>query len=393
MNSKEKIKADLEEQLNYIQGLKFEHSTKKIELASDGSGEVVAIELERTVPLTSYNLSIIEHHFKQDLDWDYTETSLKFLLAYLVKAKSLNFIDYIFEELMEEFQLYLEGKYVYRTISLIYNLDIQNQEIQFSNFSIKPVDKENIEYFYNKVEMTNSHFKSSFRHALFHHESSPCVLLERKQVLCNVDESNSLVREIENLSKSLLLYNGTLEHIYFSPIITFSYFADYGEIQAIQYFNAVDNKKRSGKMTIKDIQLISAYFKIIDELPTQLIALERLASAHNKVNLDDKFIDLIIALESLYPSVRGELLFRVSLYTARLLDGSPDTYKKVKKLYGIRSNLVHGNSNLPPDTLAKELQTLDGIVRQCIFKSLEYTSRGDKLEIMEEDIVNKLLPN
>ncbi|HDR6319090.1 TPA: hypothetical protein QCU53_006042 [Bacillus thuringiensis] len=49
MNSKEKIKADLEEHLNYIQGLKLEHSTKKIELASDGSGEVVAIELEKTV--------------------------------------------------------------------------------------------------------------------------------------------------------------------------------------------------------------------------------------------------------------------------------------------------------------------------------------------------------
>ncbi|MGF2773283.1 hypothetical protein [Bacillus cereus] len=32
MNSKKKIKADLEEQLNYIQGLKFEHSTKKLSL-------------------------------------------------------------------------------------------------------------------------------------------------------------------------------------------------------------------------------------------------------------------------------------------------------------------------------------------------------------------------
>ncbi|MES5921901.1 HEPN domain-containing protein [Bacillus cereus group sp. RP37] len=389
MYSKELMKGDLMQQLIIIQSINFQHNTQKITL--DSNGNIVTINPEKTVPLDSYNLSSIEHHLKYD--FDYQEASVKFLIGYLVKAKSLNFIDYVFEEIFEEFQLYLEGKYVYRTIALIHHFDIQNDEIQLSDFVIKPVDKENIEYFYNTLEMYNTQHNFTFRHKFDSHEPNARVLLERKQVLSGFEDDNSFREKIEKLAESILLYNGTLNHIYFSPIITFSYFADNGMIQTIKHINKVHNKLRKKNVIIKSPQLLTDYFNKLIQLPTKSIALDRLASAHNKIDLGDKFIDLIISLESMYPSVRGELLFRISLYTAGLLDGSPDTYKKVKNLYGIRSNLVHGNSNLPQEKLAKELEGLDRIVRQIIVKSLDYSIQGVKLEKMEEDIIKKLLPN
>ncbi|MDA2768661.1 MULTISPECIES: HEPN domain-containing protein [Bacillus cereus group] len=217
--------------------------------------------------------------------------------------------------------------------------------------------------------------------------------MEKKQILSEFEEFESRREHIEKLSQSILLYNGTLDHIYFSPVITFSYFADNGMIRMIEYINEVHNKSRSKHVVIKDTQLFTDYFNKIIQLPKKSIALERLTSAHNKVNLEDKFIDLAIALESMYPSVKGEVSFKISLYTAKLLDGSQDTFKKVKNLYGIRSNLVHGNSDLSREKLQKKLEELDGIVRQTIVKSLEYSIQDLKLDKMEENILKTLLPN
>ncbi|HDR7256131.1 TPA: hypothetical protein QCW96_005551 [Bacillus pacificus] len=387
MYSNELVKDILIQALDTLKEIDFPESTQKMTLDSDGN--IITINHEKTVPLTIYNLSIIENIFKNK----YEVPFIKFIIGYLVKAKSLSFIDHIFEELFEEFQLYLEGKYIYRTVTLIHRLDTQNKEIKFPDFILKPVDTENIEYFYNTLEFYNNQFKFNFRHKLEFHESNARVLLEKKQILSEFEEFESRREHIEKLSQSILLYNGTLDHIYFSPVITFSYFADNGMIRMIEYINEVHNKSRSKHVVIKDTQLFTDYFNKIIQLPKKSIALERLTSAHNKVNLEDKFIDLAIALESMYPSVKGEVSFKISLYTAKLLDGSQDTFKKVKNLYGIRSNLVHGNSDLSREKLQKKLEELDGIVRQTIVKSLEYSIQDLKLDKMEENILKTLLPN
>ncbi|MDA1662146.1 HEPN domain-containing protein [Bacillus cereus group sp. TH153LC] len=388
MYQKELVRDTLIQALGIFEESDFSETTQKMKLDSDG--HIITISPEKTVPLIYDSLLNIERF----LTHTYDEPFVKFIIGYIVKAKSLNFIECIFEELFEEFQLYLDGNYVYRTVALIHNLDIQNKEIEFPDYILRPVDEEYIEYFYNSLKIyNNQHISRNMFDMRDAHEPNPNVLLEKKQIISEFKELESLEEQIKNLGKSILLCNGTLNHIHFSPVITFSYFDNNGMIRMIEYIREVRNESRRKRVVIKNPQLLTEYFDKLMQLPIKSIALDRLASAHNKISLEDKFIDLAIALESMYPNVKVEVLFRISLYTASLLDGSEATYNKVKKLYITRSNLVHGNSQLTRDKLLEQLEELDIIVRKVIVMSLEYSIQGLDLKKMEEKALKTLLPN
>lgn len=385
MYSIELVQSTLLKQLNELKSIEFPCCINKVSL--NHNGLIHTISREKMVPFNDYDLAII----KQSLRGKYEEPLIKFLIAYLVKAKSLNYIDYIFKDLFEEFKLYLEGKYVYRTISLIHHLDIQNQKIEFQDFVIRPIDIESIEYFYNSLNEYDSHFKPTLNDiGLDNHKPNPRVLFERKQILNNFSEIKQSREQIIKLAQSILLYNGTLDHIYFSPVITFSYFDNSGMFRSIEYINEINNRNRKKNVVISDASLLNSYFDKLIKLPKKSVAIDRMTSAHNKVDLEDKFIDLAISLESMYPSISAELKFKISLYTATLLDRSQETYQKVSNLYKVRSHLVHGNSKYTREQLIKELTEIDKLVRKMIIKLLE---NGSKLEVKEEDILKILLPN
>jgi len=67
---------------------------------------------------------------------------------------------------------------------------------------------------------------------------------------------------------------------------------------------------------------------------------------------EDGLVDAMIALESMF-GITQELSFRLSIAVAHLLGDTPDDreriYRRIKKLYGIRSNIVHGNAGKVPD--------------------------------------------
>lgn len=386
MYGKEAVMEFVKKQLRRLQLMDLPYSTNKISL--DNEGFITSINSEKMIALNFYNLGIFEAGLRQEHD----AKLVKFLIAYLVKAKSLHFIELVFEDLYEEFLLYLnEGKFVYRTIALIHRLDTKNQVVSFPDFCIRPVDKENIEYFYNNLEEYYNNF--SLRHIQNNHLPNAIAMLEQKQVLDDSAKRKPIREQIEKLGQSVVLYNGVTEHISFSPVITFSYFDNNGMIKEFDYIYSVKNERLQGFVRMDDPASLVSYFQNITLLKNKFIALDRLASAHNKADMEDKFIDLMIALESMFPSITSEVTFRIALYTATLLDRSQDTYKTVKDLYKTRSNLVHGSSKLSREQLAKQLDELDGIVRKVIVQALKYHEMGFGLGKMEEDIVKVLLPN
>lgn len=117
------------------------------------------------------------------------------------------------------------------------------------------------------------------------------------------------------------------------------------------------------------------------------ISSNRLLYASEKTNSDDKLLDYFVGLESLFlPDSDSELNFRLSLRVAKILESDSSRQKEVfnfmKKMYGKRSNIVHGKNK---EIFNEDLQKLETILRKSIHMYL------DCKEQFKEENLNKIL--
>jgi hypothetical protein len=102
-------------------------------------------------------------------------------------------------------------------------------------------------------------------------------------------------------------------------------------------------------------------------------------------DLEQTVLDWIVALEALFSDSEGELQHKLSLRVAWMLgrDGKDRTEiaKRVRSLYGIRSDIVHGRTFKIVD---EDIRTLEIYVRKSIFKILEREDRPSKDTILQE---------
>jgi len=109
---------------------------------------------------------------------------------------------------------------------------------------------------------------------------------------------------------------------------------------------------------IPELKTILA-FLIVESASRFNVAQRRLSLGIGRRNLEDRLIDYMIGLEALYlPDGNLELSFRLSLRIAFLLRTDPserkETYYFVKKMYGTRSDIVHGKKRkLTKDEVGK----------------------------------------
>ncbi len=89
------------------------------------------------------------------------------------------------------------------------------------------------------------------------------------------------------------------------------------------------------------------------------VAQRRLSLGMERISLEDRLIDYMIGLETLYlPDGNAELTFRLSLRIAFLLYADPnerkEAFKYIKDMYNTRSTIVHGKKyNLTKDEISK----------------------------------------
>ena len=109
--------------------------------------------------------------------------------------------------------------------------------------------------------------------------------------------------------------------------------------------------------------------------------------------LEEKIIDLMISLESLFSNERDELGLRYSLRTTFLLGVGqeaerPNIFRKVQTLYGKRSKVVHGTENV--DLEYKEISTLQGYVREAIKRLIHIEmSKQTFLRLLDESVYDE----
>lgn len=141
------------------------------------------------------------------------------------------------------------------------------------------------------------------------------------------------------------------------------YELDEGEVGGLKTFwNDYRQKRRQDKLN--DIE----------------IALRRFNSSYGE-KIEDRLIDHMIALESLYLSDEKELRYKLALRAAFLLspnEGSRvELYKRLKFAYDYRSKIVHGGREKPSlqkeDKLKELLVDTEEYLRKSIIRFMELT--------------------
>ena len=122
------------------------------------------------------------------------------------------------------------------------------------------------------------------------------------------------------------------------------------------------------------------------------IAIRRFSSALARTDSVDQFIDLMISLEALYGGgERGEITTKLSSRLATLVAKNEkereDYWEFTKKMYSLRSGIVHGSKeNIMPD---EDLEKIIKLVRKSIHLYLKLAnsySGGGKITTICDDI-------
>jgi hypothetical protein len=108
--------------------------------------------------------------------------------------------------------------------------------------------------------------------------------------------------------------------------------------------------------------------------------------------LEEKIIDLMISLESLFSNEKDELGLRYSLRVAFLLgvdkeQERPTIFKTIHSLYGKRSAVVHGTGNVKLEY--SEISALQGYVREAIKRLIHIEMpKQDFISLLDESVHN-----
>jgi hypothetical protein len=103
--------------------------------------------------------------------------------------------------------------------------------------------------------------------------------------------------------------------------------------------------------------------------------------SYNSMHPNLAFLLLMIGVESLLKPSTGKITYRLSRYAAVLLGNSASEgetiFREVKELYRVRSNIVHGTSNVTVQN--PELAKLRGILRDLIKEVNRISKPKDEL--------------
>ena len=159
------------------------------------------------------------------------------------------------------------------------------------------------------------------------------------------------------------------------------YFGCFGKLSSIPFF---ENTVLGPECILndKEIDELKKLWQQMQALKSNSvvgIAIDRLSYATERRNIADRILDIFIGLESLYlPDGSQELTFRLSLRVAMMTQElsvkMKDTFLFVKKMYHVRSAIVHGEE---VNVTTFELERLEKILRDSIKLFLEDKTKFD----------------
>lgn len=153
------------------------------------------------------------------------------------------------------------------------------------------------------------------------------------------------------------------------------------------------------KITNSDVKELVEVLTLLKQTRSQIfrISSNRLSFGIERRLYEDKLLDFIIGVEALYlPDGNDELTFRLSLRVAFLLEETGSKRKElfefIKKMYKIRSKIVHGNTyNLTREDVIRLEEVLRLSLKKWISDSLNFSidKYNDRGELTTEGQLDK----
>lgn len=168
------------------------------------------------------------------------------------------------------------------------------------------------------------------------------------------------------------------------PIITVRYPGPYGTLTSIVPNNSGLALDQDSGFFMKSLLEISKYD--LTNLSKKIIySLERLAKSKSAKNIDDRVVDLAIALEYLINADKTEVTLQLCLKAIKLVydqNTDEDIYNNLKKFYSLRSQILHGNDKV--NATERNLFYIDfteNIVQRAILKLIELSQKYEYNDI------------
>ncbi len=341
---------------------------------------------------TSYEKISLKPNFAYELP-------LKFLVEYLKYTKNFSVNKKTFDTIFESFFLFLENLLEDEYITPLFNFesDISEHGITINDITLRKINASEFSIFSNLED--NVHLSRIF-HDLTHvmtiqHPSSDLnsgygTIKEKFQ---RVFDSLSLLKE----------GNPRFGGIYRNINNPWIHFDSKYEIDVIP-----KNPLKMKKMEKKQVTQIYNALNLIDfsQKGNKFleIAKKRFVTGLARTDKIDQLIDLMISLESLYVSSPGEITVRLSNRVATVLGKNDvdreDIWKFTKKVYNMRSGIVHGEG-LRSTEINGKMYTLDEIIEKLIqmnrqsilifIKLANHYNENNKIDKISDDIDKALI--
>ena len=292
------------------------------------------------------------------------ELPLKFLVEYIKQntefSKNKNTFERVFKKFFNFMENLLDDEYV--TPLFNFESDIDEKGITIDDVVIRKITKDEFYVFSNLEEnATLSNVFHNLTHVMFTKFSSPDLNSGYEHVK----------RKFENLIDSLSLLNkgnprvGGIFRNITNPWIHYD----------SRFENKIISKtplklKKNEKQKLKQIYdlLISIDFSKKENKFLE-ISKKRFVLALSRTSKIDQLIDLMISIESLYVSSPGEITVRLSNRLSTLIGKNDkereDLWKFTKKVYNMRSGIVHGEG-LRSNEINGKKYTLEEILSKLI---------------------------
>jgi len=338
-----------------------------------------------TPQIKSYNEKILGTDYEVESDFKVV-LPLKFILTYINSSKNFSFDKKIFHETTKKFFEFLECPLEDEYVVPLFNFDSDlKQAKKFDGLEVRKISDLEFRIFTNLDEYPNI----------------PAVYKELTDVMSVKVTKNDLLtgygvakNKFYVLLESFLLYAdgnpqlGTIHRNINNPWIHVS---NNFEKDVIKQKTLKFQKKEYKEIlkifnSLKQIDFSKKENKFLD------IAIRRFSSALARTDSVDQFIDLMISLEALYGGgERGEITTKLSYRLATLVAKNEkereDYWEFTKKMYSLRSGIVHGSKeNIMPD---ESLEKIIKLVRKSIHLYLKLAnsySGGGKITTICDDI-------
>ncbi len=165
------------------------------------------------------------------------------------------------------------------------------------------------------------------------------------------------------------------------------------KINILDYHREIIKNPADAKLlfTSEDISWIKDKYAIYNKLAFQhsnfMIALESSTNWRYSNSARLAIASIWAGIESLF-SINSELVFRISLYIANILESERNQriikYKQIRELYGLRSKAIHGDK-MSDEKLLETIHNSYGILRDLILK---IANNGN---VFNEDLINEAI--